>query len=336
MSVAIVGHGVAAATCGYLLQSAGVAVAAQAAGRARLPAIMLSQSAQALFRDIFDLEDAFRGQLQIRKRVVKWGSRGKPVRVPHSAVVVSEAVLLETIRSKPHHVTSPPDDGIEWTIVSTPPPQAPSVEHAFGSRNATVVPVQLNKRSDPAACWIESLEQGWLFLLPGASGSGWLLSVGAQLESHIESSRMIAAEIEQLGQPAGVFPSHPRVCWPLCGERWLACGTAALGFDPLCGDGMANAMREAILASAIVRASARGANLNYLLAHYEARLLSGVKRHLGACREFYESGGPGPWWDSAASSIRQGLTWCDHRLTQVLPFRYRLSGLELEEVTSSR
>src|SRR5690242_2791059 len=126
MSVAIVGDGVAAATCGYLLQSAGIAVAAQAAGRARLPAIMLSQSAQALFRDIFEVEDAFRGQLQIRKRVVKWGSRGKPVSVPHSAVVVSEEVLLETIRSKPRHVTSPPDDGIEWTIVSTSPPQAPS------------------------------------------------------------------------------------------------------------------------------------------------------------------------------------------------------------------
>jgi 2-polyprenyl-6-methoxyphenol hydroxylase-like FAD-dependent oxidoreductase len=319
MSVAIVGDGVAAATCGYLLQSAGIAVATEAAGRARLPAIMLSQSAQALFRDIFELEDAFRGQLEIRQRVVKWGSRGKPVRVPHSAVVVSEEVLLETIRSKPRHVTFPPDDGIEWTIVSTPPPQAPSVEHAFGSRNATVVPVQLKERSDPAACWIESLDQGWLFLLPGTSGSGWLLSVGAQLESHIESSRIIAAEIEQLGEPAGVFPSHPRVCWPLCGERWLACGTAALGFDPLCGDGMAHAV-----------------NLNYLLAHYEARLLSGFKRHLGACREFYESGGPGPWWDSAASSVRQGLMWCDHRLTQVLPFRYRLSGLELEEVTSSR
>ena len=35
---------------------------------------------------------------------------------------------------------------------------------------------------------------------------------------------------------------------------WLACGTAAMAFDPLCGDGTAHAIREAILASAVIRA----------------------------------------------------------------------------------
>jgi 2-polyprenyl-6-methoxyphenol hydroxylase-like FAD-dependent oxidoreductase len=335
MRVTILGDGIAAATCAYLLQSAGIPAGIQPTGRTRLPALLLSESSQALFRDIFELDDVFRGLPQTRRRVVTWGSAEKPVILPHSAVVVSEQVLLEAVHSKLRAVSLQPDDGAGWTIISTPQLRAASIEHQFGSRQATVVPVQLKAASDPAACWIESLEGGWLFLLPGAPGSGWLVSVGAPLKSHLENSRTIAEEIAEMGQPAGEFASHPRVCWPLCGERWLACGTAALGFDPLCGDGTGHAIREAILASALVRASVKGENPGPLLAHYEARLLSGFKRHLEVCRGFYESGGSGPWWESAAASARQGLSWCDNRLSRIPPFRYRLNGLELELIVAS-
>ena len=47
--------------------------------------------------------------------------------------------------------------------------------------------------SDPDACWIESLENGWLFLVPG-----WLLAVGATAEALLGSSRVIAAEIARV------------------------------------------------------------------------------------------------------------------------------------------
>ena len=43
---------------------------------------------------------------------------------------------------------------------------------------ASAVPVTLKENSDPARCWIESLEDGWLFLIPG-----WLLAVGAPAEA---------------------------------------------------------------------------------------------------------------------------------------------------------
>ena len=50
---------------------------------------------------------------------------------------------------------------------------------------------------DPTACWIESLEAGWLFLVPsrdreGAvadTPSGWLLSVGAPAEALLGANR---------------------------------------------------------------------------------------------------------------------------------------------------
>ena len=102
---------------------------------------------------------------------------------------------------------------------------------------------------------------------------------------------------------------------------WLACGTAALAFDPLCGDGTGHAIREAILAAAVLRAIQRGANVDELLNHYQARLVAGFKRHLSVCSEFYGSGGLGPWWQAAAESIREGLAWCDHQLNSAGEFR---------------
>ena len=145
-------------------------------------------------------------------------------------------------------------------------------------------------------------------------------------------SRNGAAQITHLSESTREFPAHPRVAWPLTGSHWLACGTAALAFDPLCGDGTGHAIREAILAAAVLRAIQRGANVDELLNHYQARLVAGFKRHLSVCSEFYGSGGLGPWWTAATESIRVGLAWCDHQLSSAGEFRYRLRGFDLERL----
>jgi hypothetical protein len=325
------GDGIAALVSGYLLQVAGFGVAVQRTSRTYLPALMLSASSQALFCDILELRDAFSSLPRIQKRVVKWGSRSEPVVLPHSAVIVSEQFLLEMIQPKLFQV-NPTSDDADWTIVSSRPLPESVIDHAFGSRTATFAPVQLEEGSDSMTCWIESLEDGWLFLMPDTSHSGWLISVGAPLNAQLERSRMISGQVRELGNPTREFPSYPRIAWPLGGENWLACGTAALAFDPLCGDGTGHALREAILASAVVRAAARGTNVNTLIAHYQARLVAGFKRHLAVCHEFYQSGGAGPWWDSTLESVKKGLTWCDRRLDSAGEFRYRLRGLELEPI----
>ena len=330
--IALQGDGVAALGCGYLLQAAGFAVTTQPTTRARLPALMLSASSQALFLDIFESADVFSGLPRVQKRVVTWGPRAKPVTLHHSAVIVSEHRLLEKIRSKLVLLSPASDDTADWTIFSSRPLPDAAVEHGFGSRTASVVPVHLEEWSDSSACWIESLEDGWLFLMPDTPGSGWLIAVGGPLDAHLGSSRMVAAQVKQLGGPAREFPSYPRIAWPLCGKDWLACGTAALAFDPLCGDGTGHAIREAILAAAVVGAAARGAHVNELLTHYQTRLVAGFKRHLAVCREFYQSGGVGPWWEFALESIQEGLTWCDEQLRSAGAFHYRLRGLELERI----
>ncbi len=311
-SVLIRGDGVAARCCGHLLNQAGYRVSFEPARRARVPLIMLSEAAQSLMRDIFQRDDLFLDLPVIRKRIVAWGS--EPVELDHSAVIVSEEVLLDRLG-----VVSGEGDA-RWTICAAPPLPASIVEHRFGSRMASAVKVEMKETE---ACWIEALEDGWLFL-----NSGWLIAVGAGPEELLGKSRLVGEQIVSRNGAAMRFPASPRMVTPLGGDGWICCGSAAMSFDPLCGDGTAHAVREAILASAVIRAADGGGDIAELLLHYEARLTAGFQRHLAQCLEFYSSGGSGEWWSAEAAACLEGIAWCGGRMDG--KFRYRLEGLELK------
>jgi hypothetical protein len=333
--VLIRGDGVAARCCAHLLSRSGIAVSFQATDRPRLPAIMLSEPARSLIREVFDLDCLFRDLPQISKRVVMWGPGAEPVELDHSAVVVSEEQLLESL-GPPLPDAQAAAEPI-WNIFAAQPLPVVVEAHRFGSRMASATPVKLKTTAAPATCWIESIEQGWLFLIASAPGAGWLLSVGVRSVDLLAHSRLIQEQIAEHRPAAAQFAASPRIMSPLVmppsGEPgWIACGTAALAFDPLCGDGTAHAVREAILASAVIGAAARGEDPVPLLAHYEARLVAGFRRHLAHCLEYYASGFGGPWWKAEAESTAQGLEWCARRLSSHTTFRYRLNGFELQAI----
>jgi len=294
----------------------------ESGSRPRLPAILLSQAAQDLIRDVFESDALFRGLPQIRTRIVQWGAGPQPTVLAHSAIVISEDALLAALRPETADIEDP-----AWTIFTSPA----TAPHSFGARMASATPVVLKDDADPSACWIESLESGWQFLLVAGPGTGWLLSVG---EPGPAGSRRIAKQIARYEEPTGQFPASPRIASPLCGSGWLACGSAALAFDPLCGDGTAHAIREAILASAVIRAVAQGERPEELLVHYQPRLTAGFQRHLSLCREYYASGGAGPWWRSQVEDLNRGLDWCAGQMRYQAPFRYQLKGFELQAAPS--
>jgi hypothetical protein len=316
-SVLIRGDGVAARCCGRLLSQAGYRVSFEKVGRPRVPLIMLSAAAQHLIRDVFERQDLFRDLPVIRKRIVAWGSG--PVELDHSAVVVSEEVLLERLGM----ISCEADAG--WTICTAPPFPAHAVEHRFGSRTASAVAVELTATARTDACWIEALEDGWLFL-----NSGWLIAVGATPEKLLGKSRLVGEQIARVEDATVQFPASPRMIVPQGGDGWISCGSAAMSFDPLCGDGTAHAVREAILASAVIRAAEQGEDATMLLRHYESRLSYGFQRHLAECLKFYSTGGGGVWWRSQQESIARGLLWGGERIEGRGPSPYRLIGFELK------
>jgi len=189
---------------------------------------------------------------------------------------------------------------------------------------------------DHDACWVESMETGWLFLLPLGDGRGTLISVGGSAETQLDRSRLIGPQVADWQGPLSNFPAYPRILSQLCGSDelgtpWLACGTAAMAFDPLCGEGAGNAAREAILGSAAIRANAHGEPWEDLCDHYSSRLLGGFLRHLSVCRGFYATGHRGPWWERELEMIDQGMEWVRlHSANRV--HRYRLSGFDLEPI----
>jgi hypothetical protein len=327
-TVAIRGSGVAASCCAHLLRDAGFSLSLTEGPRPRIPALLIGEPTQALLRDLYRRPDLFDGLFQIDRRVVAWGPNSEPVELPHRAAVISEAALLDRLGpARANDSAREPD----WTIYASRPLPTGVDEHAFGFRTASATAVTL-KPPQASACFIESLEGGWLFLIPESSYTGWLISVGGARDRLLAHSRLIAPLVDVSAGEGGTFAAYPRMIDPLCAWGWLACGTAAMTFDPLCGDGTGNAVRESILAAAVIRAAHAGDQTDRLVAHYRTRLIAGMSRHLELCRSFYASANCGPWWQRELEALDQGIEWCRRKMGEAGPFRYRLQGLELQNI----
>ena len=287
---------------------------------------MIGDATQALIADVFSRPGLFAGLHRIERRNVAWGAEAEAKPLAHSAVVLSEEQLSERLRPTLSSSALVP----QWTIQAAPPLPADVTEHHFGSRTAWAAAVLLRDEVDSATCWIESLENGWLFLIPNSPSEAWLLSVGHPPAQVLAESRLIAPQVDRLASAVAgpPFPAYPRIADPLCGPAWLACGTAAMAFDPICGDGTGNAVREALLAAAVVRAYAEfGENA---LEHYRKRLLLGFLRHLEQCRQFYAGGHPTVWWRDELRQVMEGIVWCQRQLGDAPPeFQLQLRGFEL-------
>lgn len=326
-SVAVQGSGVAASCAQFLLRSAGVDVVAHPLDRPRVPGLMLSPATQTLLADVFAQNDLLHGLWPIRRRIVAWGS-SPPVSLAHQGVVVSEQELLRRLQCAPTE-TSPLQH--HWTLYTSRPPES-SLVHSFGDRIASAAEIALSDGADSEACLMESLPAGWLFLLPVSPHTAWLLTAGAPREALLAESRLVSPNVAGVVAAGGSFPSHPRINHPLAGDGWLACGSAALGFDPLCGDGTGHAIRQAILACAIVRAPGDHQDL---LWEYRLRLWAGFRRHLELGGQFYSTGGSSDWWRSQAESLRQGLAWLSRQDAPAQLGKFRLNGFNLDRVDAA-
>lgn len=318
LQIEVKGAGVAARCCGRLLVNKGIDASFDIRDRPRVPAILLSPGTQQLLADVFDRGDLFRSLKQIHRRVVAWGP-GETVTLPHSGVIVSEEELLGRLGQFKSSAFELPD----WTIHTGG--GLPTIK--FGSRHATATRVRLSGVADPDACLMESGDDGWLFLLPISQESAFLLTAGAETEEMLAESRLVQASIDCLLDQAGSFPCYPRIADPLCGDRWLACGSAAIAFDPLCGDGTGHAIREAILACAVVESELAA---DELLWEYRLRLWRGFQRHLELCLRYYSTGGGSEWWQEQCASLRDGLHWMAELRAPYSLGRLHLNGFALE------
>jgi len=337
--VNILGDGLAACCAAQLLLRQGFSLSVSRTNRPRPARLLISEQTQSLLREIFGSSDLFNDAPQIRRRVVRWGSNAETVELPHRGLVASEQALLDALwkRTGRDDPASSPDEASQsaWTVVSTPGFDSLPPLQSFGSRHAVTVSVDLDRNAVRDCCWVEAVQDGWLFLLPAGDGRATLISAGFAPEGLVEQSTLIAPLISNFDPDVDTprsFPAFPQVLTSMSGPHWLACGSAAMTFDPLCGEGAGNAAREALLASAVIQAAAKGYAAESLLSHYSTRLMQGFLRHLQVCLPFYRSGGSGPFWTTETESLQRGILWTQERLRGHAPFVYRLVGYELEPI----
>ncbi len=327
-TVAVQGNGIAACCCVQLLRNSSFQVYVERAGRPSQLIVLLSPGTQRLLSDIFGSPDLLSGLPPISKRVVLWGQQSHPLTLPHSGVGISEASLLRRLWDRLGSIEDRGTVEPDWRIHSRKG-ETPAQEQQFGSRIAAAVEIRLKQTTDCESCWIESLPDGWLFLLPCELGRGSLLAVGAAPDVLLGQSRLVAKQVQSCSAITTNFPAYPRIADRLCAPGWLLCGTAAMGFDPICGEGAGNAAREAILASAALRAIQSGADIQGVLHHYSSRLLAGFLRHLYNCKEFYLSGRNGPWWEAELEQLERGIEWTGAQLSELPRTSFQLVDFDL-------
>lgn len=325
----------AVATAAHLLNRAGFAFSREPGLRRPVPAIMLSDPALALLRDVFGDASLFADRPRIERRVVRWGSP-EAVTMPHGAVVVSEDDLKNVLDMFPRGNTLKANGKIQqsnefnadFAIHAIPPfPERETLR--FGERLSATARVRLKADAPSATCWIEAVDAGWLFLIPDGFGAAWLLAVGGDPQALAQDAPLIGPLIETLDAAGGTFDTSPRMLAHLAGENWLACGTAAIAFDPICGDGTAQAAREGILASAVVSALARSEAPALLATHYHSLLLASLRRHLQLSLPFYANGGAGRWWHDQYAAAREGYERTTALLAKLPEPRFALHGFDL-------
>lgn len=326
--VIIRGQGVAVATAAHLLNRAGFAFAREPGLRRPVPVIMLSDAALALLRDVFGIAALFADRPRIERRVVQWGA-GKAVTMAHGAVVVSEKDLTHVLDLFPQGNIQQFNDFNAECVLHALAPFPAEETLRFGERLSAIARVTLKADAPAQTCWIEAVDAGWLFLIPDGFGQAWLLAVGGDPQKLAQDAPLIGLLIDMLEPTGGQFDTSPRMLAQLAGHGWLACGTAAIAFDPICGDGTAQAAREGILAAAVVGALARGENPALLATHYHSLLLASLRRHLQLSLPFYANGGAGRWWHEQYAAARAGYEQTTALLAKLPEPRFALHGFDL-------
>jgi len=328
--IAIHGQGIAACCCAILLREERASIVPAGTSRPRLPAVLISDGTQALLREIFKNEKLFEGLPTIRKRVVAWNG-AKAESFPHSAVIVGEQVIGERLQaSVPDLSSGRPDEGA-WNIFASKSSDGLAPVMRFGSRTAAVMEVRLRESAEKDACWAESVESGWLFLIATGNGKGSLICTGGEPAALLQGSRLVGEQIEMLNgeAEAAQFAAYPRTLAKLHGTDWIACGTAAMSFDPLSGEGTGAAVRESILAAATVRAILRGDDADRVLAEFSLRMRLGLLRHLEMCRAFYQVESKDPFWSRELAMLDDGISWVRKEIGEQPAPRYKLVDFDL-------
>lgn len=332
----VLGRGVAGLCCARLLAREGVPVRLIGRPPTRAPVLLLNDVTVALIEDLFDGDPTLlAGAHRLEERRVLWGP-DEDNTVPSIGFAIDGCRLMQRLvqhlaRGTDGHVTL--DETLDLAdpaaraelLKELPGDHRGKAEWVFdatgrraelsrvrlragmgpvGHRTALAAVVPLASSVDETVCTIETVSEGWMFLLPLGSGRALLQGIVPEIQGDrfaamarlLGQARAIPTLIAASPEYVFAFDAWPGLTDPPGAPGWLALGDAAVAFDPLCGDGTGQAIRCAILAVAVSMGSAAGEAEAACLQHYGARLRLTFLAHLQACQAFYEPAFFSPLW----------------------------------------
>jgi hypothetical protein len=124
--------------------------------------------------------------------------------------------------------------------------------------------------------------------------------------------------------------AFPQIIEPLYGNNWISIGDSSVAFDPISGEGVGNALRGCILATAVLKGIASGMAPDRCLQYYDLRLRRALLQHVTQCISFYSSAfASEKWKEEIGLGARE-----KHDMDLLLPEKldFRLQGTNLAEV----
>jgi hypothetical protein len=319
-SARVSGSGVTALTCARLLGVQGWQIEHDPGGEARPVHLLLGQATANLLAALWSDPALLRGAHRIRERAVYW-NRGKavaPVAAPGLVMAADE--LVRRLASRATIATSSRGSAPGW-IVSAQAPQAGASSPAMreiGRRHAWIAHATLAQAALRDRCLMESIDDGWLFLLPVGAGNADLQYVSLPSDAPPPAPEFVIEKTTMIRQAlSGIAPwRRPIACMPkvhLAPARRgvLAVGEGALAFDPISGDGVGHALRSVVLAATTLDAMATGRPVGDCLNDYAATLHRAMAHHLRICLDLYDNTMFGPGWRSECDAMRAALAELD-------------------------
>lgn len=333
--VQIAGSGIAALSIAQLLSQSGIPYAVEPDNAKQTRSVLLSSQTVQLLSAIHRTDRFVQLSWPIQRRSVLWGDATAPVTVEHHGISISESRLAEELRSRlrsSRKSTSGPASS-EWLIETQLRAGSGDTLTRYGERRTAFQTVTLRSSADAHCCVTESVPNGWLFLLPTSSSEAALLCTGYHPEEVLAQSRLVVRQMEHTSAFSTPVNIAPAMAHELTGPGLIRAGSAALRFDPLCGEGAGHAAREAYLAAAVLRGADRGEAVHGLLAHYATRLQQAFLRHLLVCRSFYDIHQEAAFWRSELEHLETGIAAMQAGALYA-PAIFRFEGLDLKPVNA--
>jgi len=210
-------------------------------------------------------------------------------------------------------------------------------KYAFGKRKMIVGISPMISKVNLSI--IEALDDCWIYAAPINSEKALIQLMhpdtakfdDEKFRQSISKTEYIKNIVENNVAELKEFNAFPSVLNDIFSNNRVSLGDSASSFDPICGDGLGNGLRSAILVSAIIKAIRSGEPTEKCQIHYKRKLYNTFSDHLKNCMLYYTNckSFKGKYWKEEMKLINKALPVELEEIARASPNNYILHNFRL-------